>query len=72
MCGLPLDKFQGKCHLFGVFDVKNIKQREGVAQGHNGGDYVIIDDFLIHSNLESFITLNKYQTGMKKTKTKKH
>ena len=63
MCCLPLDEFQGVCHLFWVFDV-NIKQRECLAQGHDGGGDVIINNFLIHSNLELSITLHKQHTGI--------
>ena len=58
MSALPLQKFQGKGHLLWVADIADIKHGEDVAQGHNGGGDVVVDNFPINSNHESLVTLN--------------
>lgn len=58
MSFLPLHEIQGKRHLLWVDYVDDIKHGESVAQGHNGGGDVVIDNFLVDSNQELLVTLN--------------
>ena len=67
MSALPLHEFQCKSHLLGVFYVVDIEHGENIAEGHNGGGDVVVDNFPINSNLEYLVTLN---TDNKKTKNK--
>lgn len=58
MSAIPLHKLQGKSHLLCVFYIVDIKHREDIAQGHDGGGDVVVENLPVNSNLESLVTLN--------------
>ncbi len=66
---LPLNELQRQTHLHRVLYVTDVVEGKGIGKCSNRGGDVVINDDLVHTDLQVLVTLNGYIYIYKKRKS---